>query len=290
MLLAVVAVVTIASALYHVYSGRGVVQAEQLSGMAVGMYTGGIANLGAIKLALDIPDTRYLTFATVDTVIGSMYLLFVLTLAPRLFRALLGRFPDQFKGDQIADPGIESYGDLLHRSAWRGVVSAVLAAAVCVGLAVLIAPYLVIVEPQIGVIVLLTSFGLIGSFIPALHRNTQAPKLGMYLIFVFSLCVAASMDLSSLAQVDGTLLGFVALATFGSLALHALLCRLVRVDADTFLITSVAAMMSPAFVPMVARSLRNPGVLMSGMATGILGFAIGNYLGIAVALLLKTGG
>jgi len=62
------------------------------------------------------------------------------------------------------------------------------------------------------------------------------------------------------------------------------------IDADTFLITSVAALMSPAFVPMVARSLGNPGILMSGMATGILGFAIGNYLGISVALLLASGG
>jgi uncharacterized membrane protein len=48
--------------------------------------------------------------------------------------------------------------------------------------------------------------------------------------------------------------------------------------------------MSPAFVPMVARSLRNPAILMSGMATGILGFAIGNYLGISLALLLAGKG
>jgi len=82
----------------------------------------------------------------------------------------------------------------------------------------------------------------------------------------------------------------VVVATFASLLLHALLCRVFRIDVDTFLITSVAALMSPAFVPMVARSLRNPGILMSGMATGILGFAIGNYLGISVALLLASGG
>lgn len=290
MFLAVVAVVTLASGLFHVYSGRGVAQAEQLSGMAVGMYTGGIANLGAIKLALEIPDARYLTFATVDTVVGALYLLFVLTLAPRVFGAFLRPFPTRYRGDDIADPGVERYGDLLHRPAWPGGVAAIAAAGICVGLAVLLAPVLGFADPQIMVIVLLTSFGLAGSFFGPLHRNPQAPKIGMYLIFVFSLCVAASMDLASLAHVDMTVLGFVVLATFGSLALHAVLCRLVRVDADTFLITSVAALMSPAFVPMVARSLRNPGILMSGMATGILGFAIGNYLGIFVALLLRSGG
>lgn len=290
MFLAVVSVVTLATGLYYVASARGVAQAEQLSGMAVGMYTGGIANLGAIKLALDIPDARYLTFATVDTVVGASYLLFVLTLAPRVFGVLLPPFPKRYRGDDIADPGPESYGDLLHRTAWPGGLIAVVAAGLCVALAVIVAPVLSFAEPQITVIVLLTSFGLAGSFIGPLHRNAQAPKIGMYLIFVFSLCVAASMDLSALAQADMAVMGFVALATFGSLGLHAVFCRMLRVDVDTFLITSVAALMSPAFVPMVARSLRNPGILMSGMATGILGFAIGNYLGISVALLLRSGG
>jgi uncharacterized membrane protein len=140
------------------------------------------------------------------------------------------------------------------------------------------------------VIVLLTSFGLLASLIRPIRRNKAAPKLGMYLIYVFSLSVAASMDLGALAGMDLSILVFVITATFGSLVVHALLCRLLRVDVDTFLITSVAAIMSPAFVPMVARSLKNPGILMSGMATGILGFAIGNYLGISVALLLTTGG
>ena len=161
---------------------------------------------------------------------------------------------------------------------------------VCVGLAVVVAPMVPLADPQIMVIVLLTSFGLAASFIPMIRRNAQAPKLGMYLIYVFSFCVAASMDLAALADVDLSILMFVAIATFGSLALHAGLARLFRVDVDTFLITSVAALMSPAFVPMVARSLRNPGVLMSGMATGILGFAIGNYLGITVALMLASEG
>lgn len=288
--LAVVAVVAVASALYHLFDARGVAAAEQLSGMAVGMYTGGLANLGAIKLALDIPDSRYLTFATVDTVIGALYLLFVLTVAPRLFARLLPPFPPGARTDATDAAPLEAYGALLRRASWPGALLALAASAACVGAAVLTAPLLPFGDPQIMVIVLLTSFGLGGSLLPALRRNRQAPALGMYLILVFSLCVAASMDLAALARVEPSVLLFVAAATFGSLALHAVLCRVVRVDVDTFLITSVAALMSPAFVPMVARSLRNPGLLMSGMATGILGFAIGNYLGIAVALLLRSGG
>lgn len=290
MLLAVVAVVAVASLLFHLFRAQGVAEPEQLAGMAIGMYTGGIANLGAIKLALAIPDGRYLVFATVDTVVGAAYLLFVLTVAPRLFARLLPAFPDAHRAGDPGDDDEQTHGDLSSRKMLAPLLIAVLAAGACVGLALLIAPHVGITSPQIVVIVALTSLGLLASLIGPLRRNRAAPKLGMYLIYVFSLSVAASMDLGALAGMDLSVPVFVAVATFGSLALHAVLCRLLGVDVDTFLITSVAAIMSPAFVPMVARGLKNPAILMSGMATGILGFAIGNYLGISVALLLRSGG
>jgi len=290
MLLAVIAVVFIATLLFSLFQSRGVAQPEQLSGMAVGMYTGGIANMGAIKLALAIPDARYLLFATVDTVVGALYLMFVLTIAPRIFARLLPAFPAKHRISEDTRDETETYGDLLRLANLPAILIAVLCAGVCVGLAVVLAPYIGIAEPQIMVIVLLTTFGLLASLIRPIRENNAAPRLGMYLIYVFSFCVAASMDLGALLTMDATILIFVLVATFGSLILHALLCRLLRIDVDTFLITSVAALMSPAFVPMVARSLGNPAILMSGMATGILGFAIGNYLGITVALLLASGG
>ena len=288
--LAVIAVVFVATLLFHSFAARGVAAPEQLAGMAIGMYTGGVANLGAIKLALAIPDARYLLFATVDTFVGALYLMLVLTVGRRLFGRLLAPFPPGYHGEDVAYEETETYAELLRLSALPGILIAVAAAGLCVGAAVLLAPYLPFAAPEIVVIVLLTSFGLLASFIGQIRRNPAASKLGMYLIYVFSFCVAASLDPSAMVSMDATILIFVAVATFGSLLLHALLCRLFRVDVDTFLITSVAALMSPAFVPMVARSLRNPAILMSGMTTGILGFAIGNYLGISVALLLASGG
>lgn len=288
--LAVVAVVFVASLLFYLFTSGGVNEPEQLSAMAIGMYTGGIANLGAIKLALAIPDARYLLFATVDTVVGALYLMFVLTLAPRFFGLFLRPFSAPQHARDATDDLDESYSELMQKASIPGVLTALAAAGLCVGGAVALAPLFTFAGPQIMVIVLLTSFGLLASFIPRIRNNPFAPKMGMYLIYVFSFCVAASMDLAALAEMDLSILAFVLVATFGSLLLHALLCRFAKVDVDTFLITSVAAIMSPAFVPMVARSLRNPGLLMSGMTTGILGFAIGNYLGISVALMLASGG
>jgi uncharacterized membrane protein len=53
-------------------------------------------------------------------------------------------------------------------------------------------------------------------------------------------------------------------------------------------VTSVSAICSPPFVPMMVKALNNPSVLLSGMTTGIIGFAVGNFLGISLALFLQS--
>jgi uncharacterized membrane protein len=44
---------------------------------------------------------------------------------------------------------------------------------------------------------------------------------------------------------------------------------------------------SPPFVPVVAAAMRNKEVVVPGMIIGVIGYAIGNYLGVAIAYLLK---
>jgi uncharacterized membrane protein len=104
---------------------------------------------------------------------------------------------------------------------------------------------------------------------------------------VFSFTVASMARLEAMQWSDAALFVFIAVAVFGSLALHGLLARLAGIDAGTWLVTSVSAICSPAFVPLVARSLGDRALLASGIGTGIIGYAIGTQLGIAVALLLR---
>lgn len=281
--LAVVAIVLVASGLFLLFSGT---QAAHLAAMATGTYTGGIANLGAVKLALGIPNETYLLFATMDTVVGGVYLLLVLTVAP----TLLGRFLGVSKQGAETDITQHDTDAPLTLPDWliQGGM-ALVASAICVGAAVTLAPMIPGGNAQILTIVLITTFALALSFVPALRINRAATPIGLFLIYVFSFCVAAAMDLGALAGADPRIFAFVVLATFGSFTVHALLCRLFRIDRDTFLVTSVAAIMSPAFVPLAVRRLRAPALLMSGVAAGILGFAIGNYAAITLALLLIGG-
>jgi uncharacterized membrane protein len=81
--------------------------------------------------------------------------------------------------------------------------------------------------------------------------------------------------------------GFCAAVVALSVGLHFALAALFRIDADTVLITSTATIFGPAFIGPVARALRNRELVVSGLTTGLMGFAVGTYLGLAVAWLLR---
>jgi uncharacterized membrane protein len=104
--------------------------------------------------------------------------------------------------------------------------------------------------------------------------------------------VASKADLIALFDVENIqlmvhLLLYIALVIVGSLILHALLSWIFRINVDDYIITSTALSNSPPFVPVVAAAIRNKEVVIPGMIIGVIGYAIGNYLGVAIAYLLK---
>ena len=82
-------------------------------------------------------------------------------------------------------------------------------------------------------------------------------------------------------------MGYLLFAVFGSLCIQALLARIFRIDADTMIIASVTFINSPPFVPMMAAAMKNRSVLVTGLTLGIIGYAVGNYLGFLMSELLK---
>jgi uncharacterized membrane protein len=92
----------------------------------------------------------------------------------------------------------------------------------------------------------------------------------------------------ALVNIDVAIMLFIVFSIFGSMALHALLCAPFKIDTDTFIIVSASAICSPPLVPVVADGLKNREVLLSGLTTGIIGYAIGNYLGISIGIALRT--
>jgi uncharacterized membrane protein len=103
----------------------------------------------------------------------------------------------------------------------------------------------------------------------------------MYFIIAFSIVIATRCDLSVIFQAKYlNLLLFVTYAYFGSLFLHLFLSWVFRINADDYLITTTGFIYSPPFVPMVAAALKNKEVILTGLATGMIGWILGNYIGV----------
>ena len=119
------------------------------------------------------------------------------------------------------------------------------------------------------------------------YKITESFDLGMYLILVFSIVVASMVDLSNLGTPTFALLGYLSFVIFGSLFLQLIISKFTKTDTDTMIITSAALICSPPFVPVVSGALKNKEILVPGITIGIIGYAVGNYLGFLMSELLQ---
>ncbi|MEP5566254.1 MAG: DUF819 family protein [Halioglobus sp.] len=293
MLLATTSVVAIATSLFFVFKSEGVETASHFAAMSVGVYTGGTPNLAAIKTGLDIPHSDYIVFHSLDTFVGATYLLLMLTVGIPFFRRILPAFSGPLQ-ESVDDPhhfDSDDYTPFLKAKNMPEITKSMLLAMLVVVIALALselAAFIFSASVSSAVtIVSLTTIGILLSLISWVRAMHLSYKLGMYLIYVFCFVVASMASLEQLASVDITVAIFLFGTVAGSLLLHGIFCRIARIDSDTFMVTSVAAVCSPPFVPMMARALGNPATILSGMTTGIIGYALGNYLGISLALLLQ---
>ena len=282
--------VTVAVVTGYFLFGKRMEDGAQVGGMLTGVYTGGTINLASLKVMLGVPEETFILLNSFDMAVSFLYLTFLLSVGIRLFRRWL---PVETGGsdatEQAADkPEDRPYRALLTREGRRD-------AAILLGIDVLI----IGISAGLGLlagdgafmtvlILCLTTLGIAASFWkPVKARGQQGYDIGMYLIYVFSVVVASMADFRTLS-IGGSLMMFVYLAfvIFGSLLLQVLLAKLLRIDADTMTVSSVAYICSPPFVPMMAAAMKNKRVLAGGLAVGVVGYAAGNYLGFLMTQLL----
>jgi uncharacterized membrane protein len=292
MILALISVVAIVGSGYFIFK-YVVPDCWKVAGMLVGVYTGGTPNLVALKVALGVDPNLFIMTSTYDMIVGAITIIFFITIGPRFFRAILPPFKHIGNGedsDQAAAEAesFEDYTGMTKMGVLVPLIKAfgfsVLIFAVSFGLSMAFPK-----DAQNVIIILaITTFGIIASLIKRINKIEKSFQLGMYFILVFSLAVASMADLGVIFSIGflGLFL-FISWAYFGSLFLHLLLSKIFKVDADNFLITTTAFVFSPPFVPVVAGALKNKDVIITGITVGIIGYVIGNYLGVGLGYFLK---
>lgn len=261
------------------FSAEGIDNAT-VSGMLVGVYTGGTPNMQAIGLALGAEEELYVLMNAADIFWGGIYLLFLTSVAHRF----AGWFLPDFTGDR----GLGKEEAVARSISWKGVGSAIGLTLLIIGLSVGLT-FLITGAIDSGslIILFLTSFSILASLSPAVRAIEGAFETGEYFLLMFCVAVGLLSDFSEILGSGSQIIFYTGIVLTTTVTFHFLLSALFKIDRDTTLITSTAALYGPVFIGQVASAIQNRTLVFSGMATGLIGYAIGNYLGLGMAWLLR---
>lgn len=255
--------------------GKPVDQAAAIGAMLVGVYTGGTPNMAAIGQALNVENEIFLALNLFDTLICGIYLLFLLSLGPRLLRWVFGlrrkSAPAEATEEEMADKVAKP------RPVFLAFLLSGLILAIALGISFLVMQKIEPITVLISITVL--SIGL--SFSPRVNRLHGAYQSGEYLVLGFCVLIGLLSDFNDLVNTDTDLFVFTALVVVGAVSFHYLLAWLFGLDADLVMITSTAALFGPAFVGVMSSRLNNKKLLPIGMTIGVIGYASANFLGVA---------
>jgi uncharacterized membrane protein len=276
--LVIVSVIVSSAAAFLVFSNQ-VDNADIISGMLTGVYTGGTPNLIAIGMGLHIPESTLILVNTSDAIIGGLYFLFLISIG----KWLLGKFLPRFS--RPSDMETEDFGDI-ESAPNKSIIFVLILALLFVGISIGIS-MLITGSMEVGIIMLaVTTLGIAASFNKKIRNTKGTYKTGQYIIYVFSLAIGTTVNVKEILNANLTIFFYTLFVMIGAILLHLLLATILRIDRDTTIITSTAGIYGPAFIIPVANAINNRHVILSGLMTGLVGYAVGNYLGYLIALIL----
>lgn len=265
-----------------------VAESWKVAGMMTGFFTGGAPNMNAIGMALEAEESMIVYLNAADIICGGLLLIFLTSVAYQV----LGFFLPDFQGVKNGNENFQIKKNITEENIFinnkinllKAILLAFTVLAISIGLTILITGR---IESVSLIILLLTSFSVLASFSKKVRALKGSFEIGEYLLYIFSIAIGLMANFGDILTESGSILLMMFCVMYGTFLLHLLLAYFFKIDRDTALITAVASIYGPAFVGQIASVIGNRQLLFSGMATGLVGYAIGNFLGIGVAELLR---
>lgn len=288
---------------FFIFRNTGVNDITNVSAMMTGIYTGGTMNFNALGAALGVDPTTITLVLTFQMLITFPLIMFITGGGYRLFRKILP-FPDESTSisklnSNIEDHGIENYGKMLDKKVFPktmlGLLLSIGFLAVGAGLSLLLYNLGVVGDQETGtgklnelvIILTITTLSIIASFSKKIRELPKTFELGMIFILIFSIAVASQFNPYSIDMSAISLGLFVLYIMLVSVIIHIIFCRFSKINGDLYTVAQVGLFCSPPFIPPVVGAMGNKKVLISGIVIGLIGYAIGTYMGVGIAYLLK---
>jgi uncharacterized membrane protein len=246
-------------------------------------WTGGSANMVAVKEALSVPDAVFLPMVIVDTVLPYVWVGILVALAARqnLFdkwnrsdRRIIDDLAKRVRA--IASAAKQS----MHPAkAVLAVGLALLIGRVCQLVSVYLPTGKNILSPYAWSIILVTTISILFSMTPISRiPRMGADKTGKWILYFVLTSIGARASLNHASEV-GILLAAGALVILVHVTILLAFARLIRAPVFLVATSSLANMAGLVSAPVVAE-VYQPGLASVGLLLAILGHSLGAYIGI----------
>ena len=285
----IVAVIAAVISGYFIFRRPDIPDFNKIAAMMTGIYTGGTMNFNALGASLGVDKTVMAIVLAFEMVLTTPYIFFIIGGGYKVFRKILPYQDVTRKGrvdDNVESKDVENYRGMFDRKNVGGMFAGLGLSIVFLAIGAGLALWLTGKLNELVIILTITTLAIIASFFKKVRELPKTFELGMFFILIFSVIVASLFDIHSVNGGSLMIGLFVAWVMVIAALLHLLFCRIAHVSGDLFCVSQIALLCSPPFVPPVVGAMQNKKVLISGIVIGLVGYAIGTYLGVAVAFIL----
>jgi uncharacterized membrane protein len=275
----------------------------KLAGTLTGTYTGGSLNFVAVSRGTGLADSLFAGTTAADNVATTLWLGATLLLPVWLARFYPPIPAEHAENGHGVNEALAGRGEVNTAAPAAGGIAAdahpyfagvsistldlaILAAAGL--LLILLSEAVATVVPAIPSVLWLTTFALLAGHLTPLGRVPGAFQLGNFALVLFFVIIGIFSRIAEIVSVGVAVLWF----TLIIVAIHGLVVygfgRLLRIDVASLSVASQAAVGGPSSALAIAVAREWRALVLPGVVVGLLGYAVGNYLGFAVAAVVRS--
>ena len=262
----------------------------KVAGMFVGTYTGGSSNLTAIATGLNASGPTIAAANAADYVVGmpTMVLMFAAPALMKNSKKFQKFWPYSFTQEELEGDG--SHQELMGTEEWSIKDIAILMAisTTVVAVSTKLSTFMSADFASAGRILLISTLSILVAQIPAVRRVKGAMNLGLFFGMMFLAVVGISVNIKGFLGSAFTITLFCFCVIAGSLILHLAVTRLLKIRYEYVLLGIVGAIADGTTSALVASGAKWKSLISIGMLMGIIGAVCGNYVGIAVAYIIRS--
>lgn len=248
-------------------------------------YTGGSLNFAAVSKMVDFTDATAIAGAlTIDNVMGAGFIFLINVLAAlRIVRRV---FP--WRADSLKSENVDGSGDAKNEFSLLHLVWALAIAALAVTASMIIANYFGLHRfALLFLTILVTIAATIGrKWLSKIRGEEVIALLFMYLFFAV---IGAGADISSMLNSAPQLF----LMVISIFAVHLIFLvgagYFLKLNYAELVVASLACIAGPPVAAAIAIAMNWRALIVPGILTGILGYAVGNFIGVGVFMLMGGG-